>query len=73
MRFQFNGATRQRPHGLQGVNKVPIFTRIPQKWKEVILLFAIGLPIVIGGNYLAALSGHPTSYWMFHNILGIID
>jgi hypothetical protein len=41
--------------------------------KDALLLLAAGLPIVFAANYLAALAGHPTAYWMFHNVLGLVD
>lgn len=41
--------------------------------KEALWLMLVCLPIVFAANYFAALAGHPTAYWMFHNVLGLVD
>lgn len=46
---------------------------MPLHTKSALLLLAIALPISFAANYIAALAGHPVAYWMFHNVLGMID
>ncbi len=41
--------------------------------KRQAAVFAIvAVPLALGINYLLALASHPSSYWLFHTVLGLL-
>lgn len=39
---------------------------------KMALIFAIGIPASLTLSYLLALAEHPTAYWLWHHVLGVL-
>lgn len=39
---------------------------------KMALIIAIGIPATLALSYLLALVEHPTAYWLWHHVLGVL-
>jgi hypothetical protein len=39
---------------------------------KIALIFALGIPATMVLSYLLALVEHPTAYWLWHHVLGVL-
>ena len=40
--------------------------------KTYLIIWAVGIPLGLAISYGLALAGHPNSYWLWHNVFGIL-
>jgi len=41
-------------------------------WIKLAALIVITVPWMLGLSYLLALAQHPTAYWLWHTVLGVM-
>lgn len=39
---------------------------------KFVLLLAVAIPATLGLSYLLALAQHPSAYWLWHTVLGVM-